>query len=99
MDIHLSLNHDLKKFCFFDVKEQALKKRDPSTTEMPDDIAKYFDEKNVFKTEQYFFDFAASVHSIISTLGRPSFKILSKYRLKDFIKIPLRCTWGGVLEI
>ena len=30
VDTHLSLSNDLKKFCFFDVEEQALKRRDPS---------------------------------------------------------------------
>ena len=70
VDTHLTLNDELKQFCFFDVKEQALKKRDPApgTPEMPEEIAKYFDDKNVFKTEQFFFDFVDSVHSIISTL-------------------------------
>ena len=29
VDTHLSLNNDLKKFCFSDVEEQALKRRDP----------------------------------------------------------------------
>ena len=72
VDIHLSLNNDLKQFCFFDVKEQALKRRDPSKDKMPDDIAKYFDDRGIFKTEKYFFDFVASVHSIISTLTLPS---------------------------
>merc|ERR1719234_983823 len=38
---------------------------------MPDDVAKYFDASNVFKPEQYFLDFVASVHSIISNLVLP----------------------------
>merc|ERR1719209_111747 len=50
VDIHLSLNHGLKEFCFFDVNEHALKRRDPCTDEMPVDIVKYFDTSNVFKT-------------------------------------------------
>ena len=29
-DIHLSLSDDLKNVCYFDVKEQALKRRDPA---------------------------------------------------------------------
>ena len=76
VDTHLTLNNDLKQFCYFDVNEHALMKRDPSpgTVEMPDDIAKYFDDRKVFKTEQYFFDFVASVHSIISTLDLPCSK-------------------------
>ena len=79
VDTHLSLNHGFNKFCFFDVKEQALKRRDPCTDEMLDDVAKYFDADNVFKTEQYFYDFVASVHSIISTLELPS----------NFLMLPL----------
>jgi len=76
VDTHLTLNNNLKQFCFFDVKEHALKKRDPAP-EMSEDVAKYFDDKNVFKTEQYFFEFVASVHSIISTLvlPRPEFSM------------------------
>ena len=56
LDTHLGLNNDLKQFCFFDVEEQALKKRDaaPGTPEMPDDVAKYFDDRNVFNIVLFF---------------------------------------------
>ena len=85
LDIHLALNNDLKQFCFFDVKEQALKKRDPApgTPEMPEDVAKYFDDRNIFKTGKYFFDFVSSVHSIISTLDLPS----------EFSMLPLKTSY------
>ena len=52
VDIHLSMSNDLKTFCFFDDKEQALKRRDPTKDKMPDDVAKYFDDKNVFKCKE-----------------------------------------------
>ena len=97
MDIHLSLSHDFKEFCVFDVKEQALKKRDPGKTEVPDYLAKYLDTRNVFKAEKLFFDFVASVHSIISTLALPP----------DFSMLPLttvfnpctRCINTGLLGL
>merc|ERR1712001_337219 len=54
VDIHLSLNNDLKQFCFFDAEEQALMRRDPREDEMPQNIAKYFDSSNVLKTDHYF---------------------------------------------
>ena len=83
VDTHLSLSNDLKKFCFFDKEEQALKRRDPSKDQMPEDIAKYFDDKNVFKGKEYFYDFVASVHSIISTLDLPS----------EFSMLPLKTSY------
>ena len=50
---------------------------------MSDDVAKYFDasifKEYFFNTEQYFFEYVASVHSIISTLELPS----------DFLMLPL----------
>ena len=83
VDTHLSLSNDLKKFCFFDKEEQALKRRDPRKDQMPEDIAKYFDDKNVFKGKEYFYDFVASVHSIISTLDLPS----------EFSMLPLKTSY------
>ena len=77
VDTHLTLSSDLKKFCFFDVKEQALKRRDPINDDMPEDVAKYFDDENIFRGEKYFYDFVSLVHSTISTLALPSeFSIL-----------------------
>ena len=77
VDIHLSLSHGLKQLCFFDVKEQALKMHDAKIAEA--EVKKYFDARNVFKTEQYFHDFVAYVNSIIATLVLPS----------DFCMLPL----------
>jgi len=75
VDIHLSLNHDLHKLCFFDVKDQALKKRGGCKNP---EIAKYFNNTdNSFRSKQFFYDFVTYVHSIISTLELPdSFSML-----------------------
>ena len=83
VDTHLSLSNDLKKFCFFDKEEQTLKRRDPGKDQMPEDVAKYVDEKNVFKGKEFFYDFVASVHSIISTLVLPS----------EFSMLPLKTSY------
>ena len=79
VDVHLSLSDDLNHFCYFDVKEQALKRRDPGQDKMHEDITKYFNDRNIFECGLYFFDFVASVHSIISTLELP----------EDFTMLPL----------
>ena len=88
VDIHLSLNNTLKQFCFFDVKEQALKRRDPRTDEMPNDIAKYFnDADDTLLPKKLFYDFVTFIHSIISTLELPdSFSMLpltTSFELND----------------
>ena len=64
LDTHLSLNHDFAQFSFFDVKEQALKKRGAPRAGNPGGPESFFNGENVFKCEEYFFDFVASVHSI-----------------------------------
>ena len=79
VDIHLSLSDDLKELCFFDVENQALKKRGNSSARNSD-VAKYFnDADNTFLPKQFFYDFVTFVHSIISTLTLP----------KDFHMLPL----------
>ena len=52
---------------------------DPGRAENPEDCDKYFDENDFLKPYLYFNDFAASVHSIISTLVLP----------KEFTMLPL----------
>ena len=47
VDVHLSPSDDLNHFCYFDVKEQALKRRDPGKDKMHEDITKYFDDGNI----------------------------------------------------
>ena len=78
VDIHLSLNHDLKQFCFFDVKNQILKRRDPNADRMNNEVTKYFDNAdNNFLPKKLFYDFVYNTQSIISTLKLPdSFTML-----------------------
>ena len=72
VDIHLSLNHDLIKLCYFDVEVQALLKRGNSGARNPD-VAKYFDNtNNTFLPGKFFHDFVSFVHSIISALKMPN---------------------------
>ena len=78
IDIHLSLKKDFKKFSFFDSKNNVLR-WDPTRAENPGDCDKYFDNNNFLKSDLFFYDFVASVHSIISTLELP----------EDFTMLPL----------
>ena len=84
VDIHLSLNHDLQNLCFFDVEEQALKKRGNSRAKNSD-IAKYFNDSNsTFLPKRFFYDFVTYVHSIISTMKIPD----------SFSMLPLTTSFG-----
>merc|ERR1719397_1704896 len=72
VDIHLSLNHDLQKLCYFDIQDHKLKKRGDSKPKNPD-VAKYFnDVDNTFQPEKFFHDFVFHVHSIISRMELPT---------------------------
>ena len=70
VDVHLSLKEYFKKFSFFDLKQNVLR-RGPSRATNPEDCDKYFDENNFLKPDLYFLDFVAFVHLIISTLVLP----------------------------
>ena len=66
-DIHLSLNYDLQKLCFFDVEDHALKKRGDSKARNPD-VAKYFsDTDNTFLPKKLFYDFVL-IYKLFATL-------------------------------
>ena len=83
LDIHLSLNQDFAEFSFFDAKEQVLKKRGTPRAAKPGDPESFFNKENIFKGEEYFKHFVASVHSIISTLDLPS----------EFSMLPLKTSF------
>ena len=97
LDIHLSLNCDLKKLGYFDVEEQALKKRGNSKARNPD-VAKYFsDTDNTFLPWKYFNDFVFYVHSLISTMEMPT--NFSMLPLTTFFDPCMKCMTLGLMGL
>ena len=76
VDVHLALSEEYKQFTYFDVRDQALKRKWwTGWRRRPFDG--YFGATSIFrakkfKAEKFFFDFVSSVHSIISTMEMPN---------------------------
>ena len=108
VNVHLSLSDDLNNYCFFELKEQDLKRRDPGKDKMHEDLTKYFDDRNIFQCGLYFHDFVASVHAIISnlelpedfTMNCPTWPTHTRFNgsSKDYAKYLMRERFVGWLE-